>query len=120
MILVDTSVWVDHLRHGNGNLVALLNKGDVACHPFVLGEIMCGNLKNRKGIARLLQQLPIVKVARDQEVLQFIEDRRLHGRGLGYVAVHLLASALLNSTPFWTLDKLLRNATEEMQLAWVP
>jgi hypothetical protein len=108
MVLVDSSVWVSHLRAGNSALEMLLNDGRVACHPFIIGELACGNLANRTEILSLLQSLPMAKQAEHEEVLQFIESNRLMGEGIGYVDVHLLASAVLTAIPFWTLDKKLR------------
>jgi predicted nucleic acid-binding protein len=107
MVLVDTSVWVSHLRHGNVGLKKLLNAGEVVCHPFIVGELACGNLKNRHEILAHLQSLPMSVSAEHEEVLKFIENNRLMGMGLGYVDVHLIASALLTDVPLWTFDKTL-------------
>lgn len=104
MILVDTSVWIDHLRRGNADLAAALEHGLVVCHPFVIGELACGNFANRAEVLALLGKLPTVSVATDAEVLMLIERRRLMGRGLGYVDAHLLASAAIGSVTLWTLD----------------
>ena len=111
MILVDTSVWVEHLRSGTIGLEALLNDGQVVCHPFIIGEIACGNLKNRTEILSLLQDLPMASLADDDEVIQFIEDRKLMGKGLGYIDIHLLMSALLTRIPLWTIDKRLHDVS---------
>ena len=108
MILVDTSVWVEHFRSGSSGLEALLNEGQVACHPYVIGELACGNLKNRTGILSLLQELPRVIQADDDEILRFIEEHRLMGKGVGYVDIHLLASALLSRVTLWTADQRLQ------------
>ncbi len=105
MLLVDTSVWVSHLREGNIRLMSLLNDGHVACHPFIVGELACGYLKNRSEILSLLQTLPMMTQAEPEEVLPFIENNQLMGEGLGYVDIHLLASAVLEKVPIWTLDK---------------
>jgi predicted nucleic acid-binding protein len=105
MILVDTSVWVDHFRSGVSELQALLHEGQVLCHPFIIGELACGNMKNRTNILSLLQNIPMASCADDDEVLQFIADHRLMGKGLGYIDIHLLMSALLTRVQFWTLDK---------------
>ncbi len=111
MILVDTSVWIDHLRQGVPLLSDLLSVGEVATHPFVMGELACGNLANRKEIIGLFSALPTVKIATHAETLFLTEKHRLHGRGLGWIDMHLLASALLSRTPLWTRDrKLLANA----------
>ena len=110
MVLVDTSVWVDHLRRGNVGLDAPLSEGQVLCHPFIIGELACGNLKNRKDILSLLSTLSAVRTAEDDEVLQFIERHRLMGKGLGYIDAHLLASSFLSHVPLWTLDRRLGDA----------
>lgn len=116
MILVDTSVWVEHFRSGTIGLDAVLENGQAACHPFIIGELACGNLRNRTEILSLLQDLPMTTRARDDEVMRFIEDRRLMGKGLGYIDIHLLMSALLTGCPLWTLDKRLREvATSILQ-----
>jgi hypothetical protein len=105
MVLVDTSVWVLHLREGNIALERLLNDGDVVCHPFILGELACGNLRNRIEILSLLQALPSAIQAEHEDVMQFIENHQLMGKGLGYIDMHLLASALLTEVSIWTIDK---------------
>jgi predicted nucleic acid-binding protein len=114
MFLVDTSVWVHHLREGSVDLELILNDGDVVCHPFIVGELACGNLRNRAEILSLLRALPSAIVTDDEEVLQFIEKNRLMGKGLGYIDVHLLASAVLSRTPIWTLDKKLDKVSAEL------
>jgi len=106
--LVDTSVWVDHLRSGNKDLRLLLEKNEVLTHPFVIGELSCGTLKNRSQVLGLLQELPLAVTAEDDEVLNFVETRTLWGHGVGWVDVHLLASALLSHATLWTLDKRLQ------------
>ncbi|AHE97462.1 type II toxin-antitoxin system VapC family toxin [Thioalkalivibrio paradoxus] len=119
MILVDTSVWVDHLRAGDAVLVELLNDSQVLMHPFVLGELACGNLRNRGEVLRLLQHLPQAIVASDQEVLFFIERNALMGQGIGYVDAHLLAAVTLGgSTQLWTRDQRLRSVAEALKLAY--
>jgi predicted nucleic acid-binding protein len=105
MILVDTSVWVEHFRSGTIGLEMLLIDGQVVCHPFIIGELACGNLKNRTEILSLLQDLPMASRADDDEVTQFIEDHNLMGKGLGYIDIHLLMAALLTRIPLWTIDK---------------
>ncbi len=116
MILADTSVWIDHLRHGNPRMKQLLLAESVACHPFVIGELACGSLGNRERILSLIQALPALPVAEGKEILYFIENHRLMGRGLGFIDVHLLASARLAAAPLWTLDKRLRKAAQELEL----
>lgn len=117
MVLADTSVWVEHFRRGEPKLASHLADGLVLVHPFVLGELACGNLKRRGEILSDLQELPSAKPASAAEVLQLIQDRRLWGRGLGWVDVHLLASALLSDCGFWTLDKRLARAASELGLS---
>jgi predicted nucleic acid-binding protein len=117
MVLVDTSVWVDHFRFGDVVLVGHLSEGNVLTHPFVLGELVCGNLKNRKTTLEDLYALPAALVATDAEVVRLIEERRLWGRGLGWIDVHLLASALLSHCEFWTLDKRLKRAAGDLGLS---
>jgi predicted nucleic acid-binding protein len=118
MVLVDTSVWVEHFRHGQPELARLLGAGAVACHPFVLGELACGDLKRRREILGLLQTLRTCCVARHEEVLSFIESNRLRGRGLGYIDVHLLASARLGGVLLWTRDPSLWNAASDLNTAY--
>ncbi|HEX8947934.1 MAG TPA: PIN domain-containing protein [Dissulfurispiraceae bacterium] len=118
MVLVDTSVWVTHLREGDVSLEALLNEGQVVCHPFVIGELACGNLRNRSEILALLQTLPMTRQAEHEEVMKFIEDHHLMGKGLGYVDMHLLASALLTMVPLWTFDKRLSEVSSTLKLQY--
>lgn len=109
MILVDTSVWVDHLRRGDARLRDLLDNASVLVHPFVLGEIACGSLSDRALVLELLHDLPMTSVAEADEVLRFIDRHRIYGKGLGYVDVHLLAAvALTPGARLWTRDKRLR------------
>ncbi len=112
MVLVDTSVWVAHFREGAAGLDALLNEGKVVCHQFIIGELACGSLKNRTEILSLLQALEMAIPAEHEEVMRFIENYRLMNKGLGYVDMHLLSSALLTSVPLWTLDKRLSEAAK--------
>ncbi len=106
MILVDTSVWIDHFRRGNATLVAALEREGVLTHPFVIGELACGHLKKRREVLNLLAALPAAVVATDEETLHFIETHRLMGKGIGYIDAHLLASvALTEGARLWTLDK---------------
>lgn len=110
MVLADTSVWIEHFRRGRPEFAKRLSDGLVLMHPFVAGELACGNLMNRAAILSDLNALPSAKLATNTEVLQFIEDSRLWGRGLGWIDVHLLASALLSNCRLWTLDKRLGQA----------
>ena len=114
MVLVDTSVWVSHLRETHAGLVDLLNDGEVACHPFVVGELACGNLKNRTVILALLEALPMTVPVEHKEVLAFMEGYNLMGKGLGYIDAHLLASAILTGLPLWTFDKKLAQAAQTL------
>jgi predicted nucleic acid-binding protein len=116
MVLVDTSVWIQHFRRGEPTLADHLSEGLVLMHPFVSGELACGTLKNRGAIRSDLDALPSAKLASNTEVLQLIEDRRLWGRGLGWVDVHLLASALLSHCGFWTLDRKVAEAARRLGL----
>ncbi len=116
MVLVDTSVWVAHLRQGTVGLEDRLTEGRVVCHPFIIGELACGNLKNRTEILDLLQALPKAILAGHKEVLQFIETHRLMGKGLGYIDMHLLAAARLTAIPLWTLDKKLHEVATTLRL----
>ncbi|PIQ97139.1 MAG: VapC toxin family PIN domain ribonuclease [Nitrospinae bacterium CG11_big_fil_rev_8_21_14_0_20_56_8] len=116
MVLVDTSIWVSHLRKGEVRLEQLLDEGVVCCHPFVIGELACGNFQNRKNIVSLLQALPQTEMAGDEEVLTFIEQNQLLGQGIGYVDVHLLASAKLSRAALWTADKALLSSARKLGL----
>lgn len=119
MILADTSVWVDHLRERAPALAAALEQGSVLMHPFVLGELACGNLKNRGEVLRLLGELPAAPMATDAETRDFIERRSLMGRGMGYIDVHLLASVALSGTAqLWTRDKRLAAVAADLGLAY--
>ena len=121
MILVDTSVWVDHLRSGDRRLVQLLDAKQVLIHPFVIGEIALGILPQRSLILGTLHLLPKVLVAAHEEVLEFIDQHRLFGSGIGYIDVHLLAATRLTAgTGLWTRDKSLRDAAERLALATEP
>ena len=121
MILVDTWVWVDHLRSGDETLTALLNNSRVVMHPFVLGELACGNLHQRKELLALLKNLPQSTVASDEEVLFFIEQHELMGRGIGYLDAHLLAAVALDGrAKLWTRDKRLLSVAGELLLAYTP
>jgi predicted nucleic acid-binding protein len=117
MILVDTSVWIDHLRTGDDELVQQLNNNSVLMHPFVLGELACGNLNKRREVLTLFKDLPGSPVATDNEVLFFIEQHKLMGRGIGYIDTHLLAAvALKSSARLWTRDKRLRAVGDSLSL----
>lgn len=118
MILVDTSVWIDHLRSNEPRLVELLNVRRVLTHPFVTGELACGNIKNRETVLRLMRDLPFSPIVSDEEALFFIEQHSLMGRGVGYVDVHLLAAtSLAGVARLWTRDKRLAAVVQTMNLA---
>ena len=116
MVLVDTSIWVTHLRHGAIGLEALLHGGRAVCHPFIVGELACGNLQNRPEIISLLQTLPGAIRAGHEEIMKFIENYRLMGKSLGYIDIHLLASAMLTGIPLWTIDKKLNEVAIKLGL----
>jgi len=111
MILVDTSVWVDHFRRGEPLLQDLLHAGKVVTHPFIIGELACGHLRRRAEILQWLAALPMIKLAEHEEVLHLVQEKAAHGKGLGWIDVHLLASALLARVSLWTKDKKLANFT---------
>ena len=117
MILVDTSVWIEHLRSGDSTLVSLLNTGQVLVHPFVIGELALGNLRQRDVILDTLNNMPRAKVATDEEVLAFINKSKLYGLGVGYIDAHLLTSVRLTpGTRLWTQDKRLNVAANQLGL----
>lgn len=115
MILVDTSIWIDHLRKHDEWLATMLDAGDVLIHPFVLGEIACGQIRNRTEILESLSDLPTAPVASQSEVFLLIEKRQLTGRGIGFIDMHLIASALLDPVAqLWTRDKKLSMIASEL------
>ena len=119
MILVDTSIWIDHLRSGDTRLADLLDRSQVLTHPFVIGELACGNLRNRDEILRLFNDLPQAPVASPAEALHFIERNRLMAQGVGYIDIHLLAAtALAENTMLWTGDKRLKKVASKMKLGF--
>ena len=118
MILIDTSVWIDHLRQRDDHLVITLLAGHVLIHPWVIGEIVCGSLKDREQVLDLLRSLPLCSVALEDEVLLFVEQNKLMTRGIGYVDVHLLASTKLSGATLWTRDKRLLIIAKEMNIAY--
>lgn len=117
MILADTSIWVDHLRHGDAGLARLLLAGEIACHRFILGELACGGIRNRAQVLSQLSALPMLPDVSDLEVLTFVDQHQLMNKGLGLVDVHLLASCMLGGTPLWTRDADLRRAVLQLGLA---
>jgi len=119
MVLVDTSIWVNHLRRGDIQLEELLLNGEVVCHPFVIGELACGNIKNRYEILTLLQSLPETPTIDLAEYLYFIEQNHLSGIGIGFVDVHLLASAKLSGVPLWTNDKWIKETALKLKIFYI-
>jgi predicted nucleic acid-binding protein len=118
MILVDTSIWIEHFSAGRSALPDLLESGEVLVHPFVVGELACGNLRNREVVLSLLSRMPEARVASHAEVLFFIGQKRLMGRGIGYVDAHLLAAAALSPpSRIWTADRRLAKAAASLGLA---
>jgi len=118
MVLVDTSVWVNHLRNSDHHLEKLLFDGEVVCHPHIIGELACGNIKNRKEIISLLHALSSTPIVEFEEFLYFIEQNQLQGKGIGFVDIHLLASAKLGQVSLWTTDKKLQSASAELNLKY--
>lgn len=119
MILADSSVWIEHLRAGNESMAEALDLGEVLMHPFVFGELACGNLARRPNMLRDFSKLPFATVAAHSEVLEFIERYSLMGKGVGYIDVHLLASAAISDgTRIWSRDKRLMYIAEKLDLAF--
>lgn len=119
MILLDTSIWVDHLRQSDAQVVALLQADLVLAHPFVIGELACGNLKSRADVLELLNTLPQARVALEHEVLFFIDRHKLMGLGIGYIDAHLLAATTLTErTKLWTRDKRLDALAQQLDCAY--
>jgi predicted nucleic acid-binding protein len=117
VILVDTSIWIDHLRSGNRRLRGLLDQGDVLCHPLIVGEVACGSLRHREEVLALLDQLPKAVVAEHAEVLEFLNLRRLYGKGIGWIDLHLLASVHLSNALLWTADSRVEKVAAELGCA---
>jgi predicted nucleic acid-binding protein len=118
MIIVDTPVWIDHLHQTVPLLVDVLESGEVLTHPFVIGELACGQIRNRRQLLDLLKELPTAIAANEDEVLRLIDDRRLMGQGLGYIDIHLLAASMLTGAPLWTTDKRLRTAAAQLRIGF--
>jgi len=119
MVLVDTSVWVSHLRDGNPVLASLLDNGEVLCHPLIIGELACGSLKIRSTILSFLQLLQMGLEAEHEEILSFIGDKHLMGKGIGYIDIHLLASSMLSDVPLWTYDNSLALAADSLHIKYL-
>ncbi len=118
MILVDTNIWINHFHKSDSELMVLLNRGAVVCHPFIIGELACGNLNNRKEILCLFRSLPSAIVVEPDEFMEFVEARKLMGKGLGFVDVHILASTVLSGLALWTGDKRLAKAACEIGVSY--
>ena len=116
MILVDTSVWIQHLRRSDEDLSALLEADLVLSHPMVIGELSCGNLKNRADFLANLKALPAAARARDEEVYAFLDRHKLFGKGICWIDAHLLASALISHCGLWTRDRNLADVAAELKL----
>ncbi|MGQ0848546.1 MAG: type II toxin-antitoxin system VapC family toxin [Actinomycetota bacterium] len=116
-MIVDTSVWVVHLRKIEPRLGDLLEDGVVMIHPFIIGELACGNLRNRVEVLDLLSSLPQASVVQHNELLSFVDQERLHGRGIGWIDVHLLAAARLSGQRLWTHDRRLQQAAAFLGVA---
>ena len=119
-MLVDTSVWIDHFRRSHPALVAALEGGDAECHDFVLGELACGTLPRRDEVMALMGTLPRIAAVAHHEAMALVAERRLWGRGLGWVDVSLLAASLVAGARLWTLDRRLRKAAHDLGIAWEP
>ncbi|MEK7390506.1 MAG: PIN domain-containing protein [Elusimicrobiota bacterium] len=117
MILVDTSIWIDHLRRGDSALAARLSGGEVLTHPLIIEELACGRLLHRIEILGLLEELPTAPVASHTEVLGLISGEGLGGSGIGAVDAHLLASARLANVMIWSRDKALARAAKRLGIA---
>lgn len=118
MILVDTSIWIDHLRRGDRHLALRLEAGEVVCHPFVIGELACGSLTRRHAILELLHALPRTRQAEHDEILAFIDDRRLHGSGIGLIDAHILWASVNEPHVLWTRDARLRRLAARLGVAF--
>jgi predicted nucleic acid-binding protein len=118
MVLVDTSIWVDHFQKNDEDLVGLLNDFKAVLHPFIIGELACGNLKNRNRIISLLYALPLAKEITNSEYMSFIEQNKLFGLGIGFVDVHLLASALISNVTLYTRDKSLYSIASKFKIQY--
>ena len=111
---MDTSVWIDHFHHSDEDLKVLLLSNQVCIHPYILGELSCGNISNRKEVLSLLRTLRSIDLVLDEEVFILIEERKLFGQGLGFIDIHLLASAMIHQVPIWTRDKSLKRVAVEL------
>ncbi len=119
-MLVDTSVWIDHFRRSHPALVTALERGEAQCHEFILGELSCGTLSRRDEVLELMQTLPRVAPVAHDEAMALVAERRLWGRGMGWVDVNLLAATLVAGGRLWTLDRRLREVARDLGVAWDP
>jgi hypothetical protein len=119
MILADTSIWIQHFRSANTELSDLLARGRVSIHQFIIGELACGNLPERKDTLQYFSHLPMASSCLDREVMHLIETRKLAGKGIGYVDAHLLSSAIVNHHKLWTSDKLLQELANELRVGYI-
>ncbi len=120
MVPVDISVWINHLNKKDTKLIKLLEKGKVTTHSFIIGELSCGNIKNRTEILALLQNLPRISLLTLEEYLVFVEKNNLMGKGLGFVDIHLLGSSMLTGSKLFTYDKKLAEAADSLLLRYNP
>jgi predicted nucleic acid-binding protein len=118
MVLIDTSVWIDHFNRSDPLLQFLLNEYEVVTHSYILGELACGNFKNRNEIFVLLSNLPCIAIISNEEYLTFIEKNKLYGLGLGFVDIHLLASSLISHCTIYTKDKTLLSTANLFKVAY--
>ena len=119
MILVDTSIWVDHLRNPEDGLTTLLNANDVLMHPMVIGELACGHMRNRKQALELWYRLPRINEAGHEQVISLIETHNLMGQGLGFVDMHLVCSVFnYSGSQLWTRDKKLNGIANKLNIAF--
>jgi predicted nucleic acid-binding protein len=115
-MLVDTSVWIDHVRRPESRLIELLNNNGVDVHPFVIGELACGHLRPRNELTLLLGRLPSLPTVEHEEAMTFLERHKLHGRGIGWIDVHLLASTILANTSLWTRDRHMATVARDLHI----
>jgi len=119
-MLVDTSVWIEHFRRSHRPLVGALERGDVQCHDYVVGELACGTLPRRDEVLAFLHALPWVGTVSHAEAMVMVDQRRLWGHGLGWIDISLLAAALIGGTRLWTVDRRLRRVAHELDVNWEP
>ena len=120
MMLVDTSVWIDHFRQHNSILARFLEEQQILMHPFVIGELALGSLQKRTQILGELAYMPLAAKASDDEVFVLVERHHLAGSGIGYIDAHLLASASISGISVWTRDKRLHQVAAKLGLATAP